>query len=59
MGSVFFEILNAELSALGIFQPLSSNILEFFKALPECARERGISFSTFLKSLSLILLYKA
>jgi alpha-amylase len=35
-----------ELSALGIFQPLSSNILEFFKALPECARERGISFST-------------
>ena len=35
-----------ELSALGIFQPLSSNILEFFKALPECARERGITFST-------------
>jgi alpha-amylase len=35
-----------ELSALGIYQPLSSNILEFFKALPECARERGISFST-------------
>ena len=42
------EVINIfmELSALGIFQPLSSNILEFFKALPECARERGISFST-------------
>jgi len=35
-----------ELSALGIFQPLSSNILEFLKALPACAKERGISFST-------------
>jgi alpha-amylase len=27
-------------------QPLSSNILEFLKALPACAKERGISFST-------------
>ncbi len=35
-----------ELSALGIFQPLSSNILEFLKALPACAKERGITFST-------------
>ena len=35
-----------ELCALGIFQPLSSNILEFFKALPEQARQRGITFST-------------
>ena len=35
-----------ELSALGIFQPLSSNILEFFKALPAEARKRGITFST-------------
>ena len=35
-----------ELSALGIAQPLSSNILEFLKALPDCARQRGITFST-------------
>lgn len=35
-----------ELSALGISQPLSSNILEFLKALPVCAKERGITFST-------------
>ena len=35
-----------ELSALGIFQPLSSNILEFLRALPACAKERGITFST-------------
>ena len=35
-----------ELSALGIAQPLSSNILEFMKALPECAKQRGITFST-------------
>ena len=35
-----------ELCALGIFQPLSSNILEFLKALPACAKERGITFST-------------
>jgi alpha-amylase len=27
-----------ELCALGIFQPLSSNILEFLKALPKCAK---------------------
>ena len=35
-----------ELSALGIAQPLSSNILEFIKALPVCAKEKGITFST-------------
>lgn len=35
-----------ELSALGIAQPLSSNILEFLKAWPECAKQRGITFST-------------
>ncbi len=35
-----------ELSALGVAQPLSSNILEFMKALPACAKERGITFST-------------
>ena len=32
-----------ELSALGIAQPLSSNILEFLKALPVCAKQRDIS----------------
>ena len=35
-----------ELSALGMAQPLSSNILEFIKALPACAKEKGITFST-------------
>ncbi|MFW5585793.1 MAG: glycoside hydrolase family 57 protein [Bacteroidales bacterium] len=35
-----------ELCALGIFQPLSSNILEFMKALPQQFKERGITFST-------------
>lgn len=35
-----------ELSALGIAQPLSSNILEFLKAIPTCAKEKGITFST-------------
>jgi alpha-amylase len=35
-----------ELSALGMMQPLSSNILEFMKALPACAAEKGITFST-------------
>ena len=35
-----------ELSALGMDQPLSSNILEFLKALPACARDKGITFST-------------
>jgi len=42
------QIINIfmELSALGIAQPLSSNILEFLKALPVCAKEKGITFST-------------
>ena len=35
-----------ELCALGIYQPLSSNILDFIKALPAVAKERGITFST-------------
>lgn len=35
-----------ELSSLGIMQPLSSNVLEFLKALPACAAEKGITFST-------------
>ena len=35
-----------ELSALGIAQPLSSNILEFLRALPVCAKTKGITFST-------------
>ncbi|MCQ2127519.1 MAG: glycoside hydrolase family 57 protein [Bacteroidaceae bacterium] len=35
-----------ELAALGIYQPLSSNILEFIKALPQCAAQRGIGFAT-------------
>ena len=35
-----------ELCALGVYQPLSSNILEFLKALPACAKEKGITFST-------------
>ena len=42
------QIINIfmELSALGIAQPLSSNILQFIKALPACAKEKGITFST-------------
>jgi alpha-amylase len=35
-----------ELGALGMVQPLSSNILEFMKALPACAKAKGITFST-------------
>ena len=35
-----------KLSALGVAQPLSSNILDFLKALPECAKQRGLTFST-------------
>jgi len=42
------QIINIfmELSALGIAQPLSSNILEFLRAIPTCAKEKGITFST-------------
>ena len=42
------QIINIfmELSALGIAQPLSSNILEFIKALPGCAKEKDIVFAT-------------
>lgn len=35
-----------ELSALGVAQPLSSHILDFIKALPACAKTRGLTFST-------------
>ena len=35
-----------ELSALGIAQPLSSNILDFIHALPVCAKAKDITFST-------------
>lgn len=35
-----------ELAALGIYQPLSSNIIEFLKALPAAAKDKGITFST-------------
>ena len=35
-----------ELSALGIAQPLSSNILEFLHALPRFAKQKNITFST-------------
>ena len=35
-----------ELCALGVFQPLSSGVLEFLKALPACAKAKGITFST-------------
>ena len=35
-----------ELSALGIAQPLSSNILDFLRALPTCAKNQGIGFAT-------------
>ena len=34
------------LTAIGMAHPLSSNILEFFKALPEAAEKEGITFST-------------
>ena len=34
-----------ELSSLGISQPLSSNILEFLKALPEAAAKKEIQFA--------------
>lgn len=35
-----------ELSSIGMAQPLSSNILDFFAALPACAKAKGITFST-------------
>ncbi|MDD7462655.1 MAG: alpha-amylase [Prevotellaceae bacterium] len=42
------EVINIfmELSALGMAQPLSSNILDFLKALPHCAKAAGIGFAT-------------
>ena len=38
--------IGMELCAIGMFQPLSSNILDFIKALPICAAQRGIGFAT-------------
>lgn len=38
--------IGMELCAIGMFQPLSSHILDFIKALPSCARTQGISFAT-------------
>lgn len=35
-----------ELCAFGMYQPLSSHILDFLRALPACAKSRGITFST-------------
>ena len=35
-----------ELCALGIYQPLSSNILDFIYNLPKVAKKRGIGFQT-------------
>ena len=35
-----------DLCVLGIYQPLSSNILEFLKALPALAKDKGIVFAT-------------
>lgn len=35
-----------DLKAIGVFQPLYSNILDFFKALPAVAAARGIGFET-------------
>ena len=42
------EVINIfmNLHALGVSQPLSSHILDFLKAIPACAKQRGISFST-------------
>ncbi len=42
------EVINIfmNLHALGVSQPLSSHILDFMKAIPACAKQRGISFST-------------
>ena len=35
-----------ELAALGYYQPLSSHILDFFRALPKLAKDMGIQFAT-------------
>jgi alpha-amylase len=41
------DVINifGELVTFGILQPLSSNILEFLKAIPALAKERGIGFA--------------
>ncbi|MGL5262173.1 MAG: glycoside hydrolase family 57 protein, partial [Bacteroides sp.] len=35
-----------DLKTIGIYQPLYSNILDFFKALPACAAQKGFEFAT-------------
>ena len=42
------EVINIfmNLHALGVSQPLSSHILDFLKAIPACAKDRGIGFAT-------------
>lgn len=35
-----------DMTAFGIAQPLSSNILDFLKALPACAAQKGVTFAT-------------
>ncbi len=35
-----------DLSALGIYQPLESHVLDFLKALPAEAKKRGVKFAT-------------
>ncbi len=35
-----------ELCAIGVYQPLGSNILEFLKALPGQAKQQGVTFAT-------------
>lgn len=35
-----------ELTALGIYQPLSSHILDFLRALPQAAGQAGVQFAT-------------
>lgn len=42
------EVINIfmDLKAIGVFQPLYSNILDFMLALPNAAEQRGISFAT-------------
>lgn len=39
-------LIAMDMSAFGIAQPLSSNILDFLKAIPACAAQRGLTFST-------------
>lgn len=42
------EVINLfmDLKTIGVYQPLYSNIIDFFKALPAAAAARGIDFAT-------------